>query len=328
MLTRSLCIALAALLLCVVPAQAHDSMAPRDAKHAWLPADDDWVMQHWMPFDEARLYDALDIDNLGLERWLRNDHHTIAQLAARKGLTADALTDQLIEPRRGTVPDDQLAVLRERTMRTMTQGHLAQHVLFHYFHGSYALENTQKIFGVDRKTYKRLRLAGATPFQIGRRGGRTPAQVDRGMRGILRYGADLGVSNESQTPAQAAYMLRRRRALLPCFLRRPMPKLDRGNPYGDPNNGHGPHARGTRNGLLRGSKEATARRDPHSCWHEPALPPATGADAAATEPQTAEPTAAAAAQPGLEGGWSAAPAVAARSTEATPESALCHLAGI
>jgi hypothetical protein len=306
LLAAALCLAAA------VPAQSHDSMAPAGAKHAWLPADDDWVMQHWVPFDEARLHDALDIDNRGLERWLRNDHHSIAQLAERrKGLTADALTDYLIEPWKGNVGDHQLAVLRERTMRTMTQGHLAQHVLFHYFHGTYALENTQNIFGVDRKTYKRLRLRGATPFQIGRRGHRSPFQVERGMRSILRYGANLGVGNESQTPRQAEYMLRRREALLPCFLRRPMPKLDPGNPYGDPYNGHGPHARTTRNGLLPNSKEARARRDPKSCWHEPAL------QAKARGPKTVK-------RQFVASGPSPVPADPGRPAE----SELCHLAGI
>jgi hypothetical protein len=297
-------------LAAAAPSQAHDSLAPAGANHAWLPAHDAWVMQHWVPFDEAVLHDALDVDNQGLERWMRDDHRTIAQLAERrKGLAADTLADQLLAPRKGTVSDDQYAVLHERTMRMLTQGHLAQHVLFHYFHGTYALENTKTIFGVDRKTYKRVRLAGATPVQIGRRGGRTTAQVDRGMRRILRYGRDVGTDDGSQTPAQGAYMLRRRTELLSCFLRRPMPKLDPGNPYGDPNNGHGPHGRTNRNGLRSDSKEARARRHRSSCWHEPVLPPAT-----------TEPTAGAAAQPGLQGGW--------KVVERDGESALCHLAGV
>jgi hypothetical protein len=129
------------------------------------------------------------------------------------------------------------------------------------------------------------------------------------MRRILRHGRDIGVGDGSQTAAQGAYMLKRRLALVSCFIRRPMPKLDPGNPYGDPNNGHGLHSRGNRNGLRGDSKEARARNHPRSCWHEPTLPPAT-----------AEPTAEAAAQPGLQGGWKA--------TAPADQSALCHLAGI
>src|SRR5215217_8870919 len=105
-------------------------------------------------------------------------------------------------------------------------------------------------------------------------------------------------------------MLKRREALLSCFLRRPMPKLDPGNPYGDPNNGHGPHERGDRNRLRADSKEARARREPSSCWHEPALPD-----------RVEDPGTTAAAQPGVSGGWT----VKAR---AERESAVCHLAGI
>ena len=316
MLLRSLGTALvtAVVLALSGPAAAHDSLAPAGAKHAWLPAHDAWVMQHWVPFDEAVLHQALDIDNRTLERWLRDDHHTVAQLAERrKGLTAEALADELLAPRRGTVGDDVYAVLHERTMRFLTQGHLAQHVLYHYFHGTYTLENTQTIFGVDRKTYKRLRLAGQTPLQIGRRGGRSTAQVTRGMRRILRYGRDVGVADGSHTPAQGAYMLKRRNALLGCFLRRPMAKLDPGNPYGDPNNGHGLHERDTRNGLLGDSKESRARRHPAFCWNEPEL---------LSRPQ--DPATTAAAQPGLQGGW------AAKASEAPVEreSALCNLAGI
>jgi hypothetical protein len=291
------------LALLAVPAQAHDSLAPRGAKHAWPPAHDGWVMQHWMPFDESLLHRELDIDNRGLERWMRNDHHTVAQLAERrKQLDAETLADRLLAPRRATVSDKQYAVLHDRTIRFLTQGHS--------FHGTYALENTRTIFGVDRKTYKKLRLAGATPLQIGRRGGRSTAQVTRAMERILRYGRDIGTSDDSQTPAQGAYMLKRREALLSCFLRRPMPKLDPGNPYGDPNNGHGRHERGDRNGLRPDSKEARARRDPNSCWHEPALPD-----------RVEDPVTTAAAQPGLSGGWAA-------KAHADRDSALCHLAGI
>jgi hypothetical protein len=299
-LARSLCTAVAAAvgiasLVVVAPAHAHDSLAPPGAPHAWLPAHEPWVMQHWVPFDEAVLHDALDIDNRALERWLRDDHRTIAQLARqRKNLSADSLADRLLAPRKGSVDRRRFAQLRDRTIRMLTQGHLAQHVLFHYFHGTGALGNTQRIFGLDRSTYMRLRLDRATPIQIGRRGGRAPAQVDRGMRRLLRRERDRGVRDGSQTATQGAHMLRRRTDLLYCFLRRPMPKFDPGNPYGDPHNGHGPHARGTRNGLRPGSKQVRARRHRHCCWHEPVLPP----------PAT-EPTAGAAVQPGLQGGWAA-----------------------
>jgi hypothetical protein len=159
--------------------------------------------------------------------------------------------------------------LRRRTVRVLTQGHLAQHVFFHYFHGT--VERSRRIFGVHPKVYQRLRQRGLTPVEVGRRGGRSPAHVRREMEVLLRLIADRGVRRRAHSREQASYMLRRRMALLGCFLRRPLPKHDPGNPYGDPNNGHGPHARGDRRGLRPGSKREHAHHHSGSCWREPRL---------------------------------------------------------
>ena len=45
--------ALALVVAAVAPsaALAHDTLAPRDAPHHWLP-DEAWVSRHWVPFDE------------------------------------------------------------------------------------------------------------------------------------------------------------------------------------------------------------------------------------------------------------------------------------
>ena len=48
----------------VATAGAHDSRAPAHAPHFWLPKDQ-WVMEHWVSFDEARLYALLRIDRAG-----------------------------------------------------------------------------------------------------------------------------------------------------------------------------------------------------------------------------------------------------------------------
>jgi hypothetical protein len=266
---------LIALCLCAAavatPAQGHDSEAPPAAPHSWLP-EVPWVMQHWVPFDEARLHSALGVDNLTLERWLRNDHHTIAELArARTGVGVPELTENLIEPWKGRVDLAQLKVLREHTRLMLTQGHLAQHVLYHYFHGTTALEHTRAIFGVSRRTFQHLRARRFTPLQIGHIGGRTPKQVTEAMRRLLATAAAAGVTRHLQTPEQAAYMQRRRAVVLACFLHRPLPKYDAGSPSGDHWSSHRPHARGERPGLAPGSRQLTARGRPDSCWHEPAL---------------------------------------------------------
>lgn len=255
----------------VAPAHAHDSLAPVWASHPWLPREA-WVMNHWVPFDEERLYKRLRVDNRALERWLRNDHHTIAQLARRRsGDSVAELTRYLVRPWRPVARPAALRRLRERTTRMLTQGHLAQHVLFHYFHGTMSRHQRHAIFGVGRDEYVRLRALGQTPMQIGLDHGRTAAEVTEGMAERLRYSGWLGEREGEHSPAQGDYMLRRRLALLPCLLERPSPKFDPGNPYGDPNNSHGPHRRGDRNGLMPGSKQRVARRHPSSCWHEPDL---------------------------------------------------------
>jgi hypothetical protein len=260
-------------LLCAIaaaPARSHDSLQPPGTAHGWLP-DEDWVTQHWVPFDEARLYAALGTDNVALERWLRNDHHTIVELAARRtGAGPEQLAGHLVEPWRAVVAPDQFEVLRARTLRVLTQGHLAQHVLFHYFHGTNVGSRTELIFGFALPTFVRLRGQGLTLVQIGRMGGRTTDQVYRGLRRALEDAAALGVERQEQSESQAAFMTHRRISLLPCFLRRPRANRDPSNPYGEHNGGHGPHPRGVRNGLLRESQQRRARLHPHCCWREPA----------------------------------------------------------
>ncbi len=156
-------------------------------------------------------------------------------------------------------------------MRMLTQGHLAQHVLFHYFHGTMSRHQRWDIFGVTRDEYVRLRGLGQTLMQIGFDNGKTAEHITSGMAERLRFSAQLGEREGEHSRRQGEFMLRRRIALLPCLLERPSPKFDPGNPYGDPHNSHGRHRRGERNGLLPRSKQRMARLHPSSCWHEPDL---------------------------------------------------------
>src|SRR3954469_8180167 len=61
-----------------------DSDAPQNAPAHWLPPEA-WVYNHWLPYDETRLYALLGITRIGLWQQLRDDHRTLAQLAARHG---------------------------------------------------------------------------------------------------------------------------------------------------------------------------------------------------------------------------------------------------
>ena len=58
---------------------------------------------------------------------------------------------------------------------------------------------------------------------------------------------------------QAAALLARQLRVVDCWLERPAPKFDPHHPFGDRYSGHGPHARGSRVGIVR-------RKPPRGCW--------------------------------------------------------------
>src|SRR3954462_13176433 len=64
--------------------RSSDSGAPAHAPAHWLPPEA-WVYNHWLPYDETRLYRLLGVTRRGLWLQLRDDHRTLAQLAARHG---------------------------------------------------------------------------------------------------------------------------------------------------------------------------------------------------------------------------------------------------
>jgi len=63
-----------------------DSDAPANAPAHWLPPEA-WVYNHWLPYDETRLYRLLGITRVGLWEQLRDDRRTLAQLAAKPPLS-------------------------------------------------------------------------------------------------------------------------------------------------------------------------------------------------------------------------------------------------
>src|SRR3954447_4957225 len=64
--------------------KSSDSDAPANAPAPWLPPEAG-VYNHCPPYDETRLYTLLGITRVGLWEQLRDDHRTLAQLAARHG---------------------------------------------------------------------------------------------------------------------------------------------------------------------------------------------------------------------------------------------------
>jgi hypothetical protein len=232
--------------------RAHDPRAPPGAEHNWLPHRE-WVRFHWVPFDEADLHRALSIDGQAVYHWLSDDHRTLAQLALRRGLDPDALVEELVAPH-GSAP-----ILRRRAHRVLTQGHLAQHLFFHVFHGPRVPQHSWRILGVSPAVFVRLRQRGLTPIQIARRGHRSAHQLRIDVVDELRHEARLGAARRVTSKAQSRVMLGRQTRLLGCWMHKPLAKFDRDSPYGDPLGGHGPHERDSHAGPVNVKKAA-------GCW--------------------------------------------------------------
>lgn len=200
--------------LCVGPSArsqvgtaAQDSLAPPGAKPRWLPCED-WVMFHWLPYDEEQLLGLLGTDREGVERWLSNDRaHTLEQLVRRRGLTVQAAAGRLVGSWRGVVSVRRYRELRERARRTLTQGHLAQHLFSHFAHYPAVAMAARRVFGLSPLRYNRLRVAGHTPAEIGRRTGRGRRTVAAAALRVLERGARQGIARRETSAAQALRFL-------------------------------------------------------------------------------------------------------------------------
>ena len=121
-------------LVAAASATAQDSEAPPGASQRWLPCER-WVMEHWLPYDERRMFRMLRLTREEARVWISDDlHHSFAQLVRRRGLTLDVAVDRLVVPWTRGLGGVRRNVLRARAMSTLAQSHLSQHVLFHEFH--------------------------------------------------------------------------------------------------------------------------------------------------------------------------------------------------
>src|SRR5215210_4164859 len=147
-----------------VPAVAHatDSHAPRGARGDWLPADE-WVMSQWLPYDEGTLHHLLRTDRAGLAAWL-DDRRTLGRLARERGFRSQrALAARLVGGRGRRLSTAQRRVLERRALDTLTQAHLARHVLFHIYHSPAVASSASRLFGMSAVRYRKLRDAGLSP---------------------------------------------------------------------------------------------------------------------------------------------------------------------
>lgn len=192
-------------------ASAADSHAPQGARIDWLPSDE-WVMSSWLPYDEQRLFDLLDTSRAELDAYL-DDHRGLGDLARARGhRSLRALAARL---------GGRSAVRRRRALDTLTQPHLANHVLFHVFHTPAIANASARVFGVRPATFRRLRIQGLSPARIGARGGRSRAQVTASLRALLRRRAAHGVRTGALPRAQADRLLAVQEAGLRAYVDRP-----------------------------------------------------------------------------------------------------------
>jgi Tol biopolymer transport system component/plastocyanin len=195
-----------------------DSLAPASAPAHWLPPED-WVYNHWLPYDEGRLYALLGVTRGDIWRQLRDDHHNLAELARAHGWPDPAkLAAALVEPRRGQVSPAMLTALRARALRTITQGHLAQHLLFHSLHQFAIPSDAPEIFGVTDAEFRALRRGEQSPLDVGRVHGRSPSQIQALAAGVLRERVRAGTSTGAMTRQQGRLLLARQLAQLPRWL--------------------------------------------------------------------------------------------------------------
>src|SRR3954454_3102905 len=138
---------LAALAAVPVAAQATDSHAPRAARGDWLPADE-WAMSQWLPYDEVTLDHLLHTNRDELATWL-DDRRTLGPLARRRGSRAQRpLATRLVAARGGHMSPALRRTLERRPLDTLTQAHLARHVLFHIYHSPAIATAAHRLFGV------------------------------------------------------------------------------------------------------------------------------------------------------------------------------------
>ena len=194
-----------------------DPDAPPDSPPHWLPGEA-WVSNHWLPYDETRLYGLLKIKRSDVWQQLRDDRHNLAELARRHGWRAPRLAAALVAPWRGRVSAARLRILRSRALRTLTQGHMAQHMFFHSLHQFAVPARARRIFGLSKERYLALRRAELSPIQIGMHYGRSPSQVQAAVIATLHERARSGVRTRSTPAGQARLLLSRQVSQVPRWL--------------------------------------------------------------------------------------------------------------
>ena len=195
-----------------------DSEAPPGSPPHWLP-NETWVMQHWLPYDETRLYALLGVNRGDIWRWLRDDTRNLAGLAALHGWDAHDLARELVRPWQGKLREpERLALLESRALRTLTQGHLSQHMFFHSLHQDAIPDAAPAIFGTSTTRFRYLRRSELSPLMICRLNGKSRAHAQETAEKTLRAMVARGVRGQAIPASQAQRLLARQLRQVPRWL--------------------------------------------------------------------------------------------------------------
>jgi hypothetical protein len=231
-LLRPLLLLLTVAVLVAVPVAAHatDSHAPNGARGDWLPSDE-WAMSQWLPYDEATLDHLLRTNRDELAAWL-DDRRSLGRLARKRGFRSQrALAKRLVAARGGHVSPALRRALERRALDTLTQAHLARHVLFHIYHSPAIGTSAHRLFGVSAARYKQLRDRGLSPRRIAAAGGRTQAQLRASLLALLAERGRRAVRIGAMSPRQARTLLTEQKGTVDAFMRRPYRTTDQQRDY-------------------------------------------------------------------------------------------------
>jgi hypothetical protein len=204
-LTTLSLVVLSALSICFVfaaHAPAKDSLAPKSAGDRWLPCER-WVLYHWNPIDSTKFYELTGSTQRELYVWTRDDDsHDLADFIKTKKLDPKKIVRESLAIDDSTSPRVK-TILNKRANRLLTQGHLAQHVFFHWFHNPAIRQNAKEIFGMNPWDYARARRLGYSPADIGKlkRGYTREQTADRIIKVLTRYemrGEKGGATSKTQ----------------------------------------------------------------------------------------------------------------------------------
>ncbi len=173
----------------------------------------------WVSGVEGRLHKLLNVDRGDVWRQLRDDRHNIAELARRRGWPDPAkLAAALIAPHEPSLSAQRTRELRRAALRTLTQGHLAQHLFFHSLHQFAIPSEAPTIFGVTDAEFRVLRRGEQSPLEIGRQRGRSPGQIERLSAAVLRERIRAGVASPALSADGARVVFEAYQQKLPLAL--------------------------------------------------------------------------------------------------------------